>query len=250
MPKTPQAPACQAADACPHPAGPRSIRAHLGRQITHNHQSFWTSWESGVLSDFNEPRGAHRRLLEENWGGREGDGGKEEAKRGGLGARRTPLPWAAEPVPLALSSARAGSTSMGSTYPSPSPQRAAVARRLLLIVDRGGPGGATPTDARTNRGKPRRAAAAAGSVPRAAVRRRNDDDQAAHSTFSKGKGQGGVVGDAEEELGGPSCAAPSNGRLSEPLLCPLREVGETRGGPSAGAPPQQQPQLLRALSPD
>lgn len=51
--KTPKAPTCPETDACPHPVRPWSICAHLGRQIKNNdNQSFSTSWESGIQSDF------------------------------------------------------------------------------------------------------------------------------------------------------------------------------------------------------
>lgn len=128
---------------------------------------------------------------------------------------------------------------MGSTYPSPSPQRAAVARRLSLIVDRGGQG--------EHRREPRKAhRAAAESVHRAAVRGK-DDNREPHSTFSKGRGQG-----VERGRRGGVCRTRFPGAFRLEARPPLGKSGRRQAATSAllpaaaaaAAPPRAQPGLL------
>ena len=152
-------------------------------------------------------------------------------------------------MPLALSRARAGSTSICSTYPSPSPQRAAVARRPFLIVDRGAPGGGTHGGAPT-------AESPAGQQrnPCAAKLSEGVTTTARHTPLSPRAGANrGWRGGAEEELGGPASPAPANRRLRERRLCPhLGSPGRRSAAASplpsaagaAAAPPCAEPGLL------
>ena len=92
-------------------------------------------------------------------------------------------------MPLALSRARAGNTSICSKYPSPSPQRAAVALRPFLIVGRGVRGRETPPgDAQTAESPARQEA---GSGHRQAVLR-NNSSLSATLHFLQGQGPKGV----------------------------------------------------------
>lgn len=132
---------------------------------------------------------------------------------------------------------------MGSTHPSPSPQRAAVARRLVLIVDRVGRG----PHRRANRGKPARRAGSS----RVRAPRRNADNHAPLSTFSPGSGRAGAEEAPRRSLQDPLSRCLRTGGSAHGRSAPTRQVAATPGGRSAllpaaaaAAPPRAQPRLL------
>lgn len=137
---------------------------------------------------------------------------------------------------------------MGSTYPSPSPQRAAVARRLFLIVDRGGQAG-NHTDART-------AESPTGQQPNPCPAKQSEEIMITerHTPLSpRARAKGGGEETPRRSWEDPLARRLLTGGSANGCSAPAGEVRGDAGRPprrsspaagAAAAPPRAQPRLL------